>query len=79
MCAEHVRQAECSAESGGSSEQPERAGSPKANDRGKPVQEHAEHAEAGPDVHVDKAAGTISIAHLPPGSRLKRSLECNTA
>ena len=28
-----------------------------------------ERAEAGPDVHVDKAAGVVSIGNLPPGSR----------
>ena len=31
--------------------------------------QHAERAEAGPDVHVDKEAGIVSISHIPPGSR----------
>lgn len=30
---------------------------------------HAERAEPGPDVHVDKEAGIVSISQIPPGSR----------
>ena len=59
MHAEHTQEAEGSAKSGKPAELSAHTGSSEANER----------AEAGPDVHVDKPAGIISITHLPPGSR----------
>jgi len=65
-----VQQGEAQAESGEDKEQqrPDRSEETKEGED-QMVQHHAERAEAGPDVHVDKEAGTISIARLPPGSR----------
>lgn len=59
MHAEHTQEAEGNAKSGKSAELSAHIGSYEASER----------AEAGPDVHVDKPAGIISIANLPPGSR----------
>ncbi len=56
---EHTQEAEGIAKSGKAAELSAHTGSHEANER----------AEAGPDVHVDKPAGIISIANLPPGSR----------
>lgn len=36
---------------------------------GKFGQQHAVRAESGPEVHVDKAAGIVSITGLPLGCR----------
>lgn len=59
MHAEGTQEAEGIAKSGNPAELSAHTGSHETNER----------AEAGPDVHVDKPAGIISIANLPPGSR----------
>lgn len=59
MDAEPTQEAEGNAKSGKAAELSAHTGRHEANER----------AEAGPDVHVDKPAGIISITHLPPGSR----------
>lgn len=68
----------CYAEQDQSAQQAEQSGVPhersdqlqQSTSKDKHEEEHrAARAEAGPDVHVDKEAGIISIANLPPGSR----------
>ncbi|KAL0054091.1 hypothetical protein WJX82_003615 [Trebouxia sp. C0006] len=58
---EGTQEAEGIAKSGNPAELSAHTGSHETNER----------AEAGPDVHVDKPAGIISIANLPPGSSIR--------
>ena len=49
--------------------QPEASNDRTDNAVGKSEHQHAVRAESGPEVHVDKAAGVVSITGLPLGCR----------